>query len=609
MMSLGILAQEINNTAFGWGTCSDEKGAPYQLDGGWRNPNPKSIVLYASNGDDSEAILDAITNYDIVVLDGSKGDFLFSQRIFFPNICNRSILGRNNARLCTMWYITPELKAALETANLTQYSTASGTGGKLSNGEVVDEEQELHTRQLIIDYTGDQSESYRLSGIFELSNENENIIFRNLTFVGPGSVDVGGSDLLSDYGATHLWVDHCEFVDGMDANMDTGSREGSDQFITISWSKFRYTDRCFSHALSNGAWGRNNLQHITFAYNIWGEGCKSRMPSTSNCYIHLLNNYYNCCGNGNAINIHKNTHALVERNYAEKGVNEPFIPDYEDDIFFISRDNIGLGEYDNVCNTTKSLEVPYAYNRIPTVDVPSVLTGKYGAGATLPNDYFQLPEPPQTPDSPKLPYEQTIYAVAENETFISGTTINLPDISLTYGETGGLDFLPANIYPLNDIFSAYSPGNNVNGDQPKGTFYIFAPKKDGILTIAVKQNREKKLYIEENGIPLPEFNGITLDESHPKEYMFSLPVKTGAIYKLYCYGSKLGFYGFIFRWSDGPRGDVNGDGAINAGDIVYLVEMMIHPTDTGNPFADLNSDGVINEKDIEEIVRIIMTKK
>jgi hypothetical protein len=50
--------------------------------------------------------------------------------------------------------------------------------------------------------TGDEKEGYRKAGIFTL-NKCQNIIIRNLKFVGSGSVDVGGNDLISSTGAEH----------------------------------------------------------------------------------------------------------------------------------------------------------------------------------------------------------------------------------------------------------------------------------------------------------------------------------------------------------------------------------------------------------------------
>ena len=374
----------ISSNPFGWGTCSDLSGTSYNLDGGHRNPNPSTIVLYSSGGDDREFIRKAIESHDIIILDGSKGDFIVSETIKIYNLNNKTIVGRNNARICTQWYITPELKEVLERANLGQYSSASGTGGTLSNGVNVSEARELHTRQTIIDYMGDDMEAYRYSGVFQMNSTNENIIFRNLSLVGPGSVDVGGYDLISNYGGTHVWVDHCEFIDGMDGNLDSGKRDGSEQFVTYSWNIFRYTERSFSHPYSNGVgWNKGYLQYVTYAYNIWDTGCTGRMPLADWVYLHMLNNYYNVSGNYQTIAVNANSHALIEGNYAEATVKYPFTPGNYDDLFYNTRNNYGFGSYNNASNTQQSLDVPYSYKLIPTQDVPAMLRGIHGSGATL----------------------------------------------------------------------------------------------------------------------------------------------------------------------------------------------------------------------------------
>lgn len=392
----GDASSYISEKAFGWGTCSDVNGTPYVLDGGERAENPKTIVLTASGGDDYQAIINAIKANDIIYLDGSKGDFIVSKQMDIRGVSNKSIIGINGARLCTKWYVTPELKQQLIDANLDQYTTASGTGGTLSNGASVNEQRELKTRQLIIDITGDDSEAYRKSGFFAINSSNENIIFRNLIFQGPGSVDVGGADLISNNGATHVWIDHCEFIDGLDGNLDSGKREGSEQFVTYSWNIFRYTERSYSHPYSNGVgWSKGYLQYITYAYNIWGNGCEYRLPVADWVYIHILNNYYNCPGNSQAIGINDNSHALIEGNYVVEGVNNACVFGNSSDIFYLNRNNYGFQNYGDATNTEQNMEVPYQYPYIDVMQVPEVLTGKYGAGATI-DDLVQPKKEPMT---------------------------------------------------------------------------------------------------------------------------------------------------------------------------------------------------------------------
>ncbi|MBO7232413.1 MAG: hypothetical protein J6V16_04590, partial [Bacteroidales bacterium] len=196
------------NEPMGWVTCKSMTTAgDYNLTGGGTG---KSITLKASGGDDYNALKNAISGYSVIILDGSKGDFIISKAMEIKS-SNRTIVGINNARLCTKFYVTPEITKLMDDNNVKSLSTASGTGGTLSNGVSVGEARETKIRQLLIDYTGDSKESYRNSGIFSIKSCS-NIIIRNIDFAGPGSIDVGGSDLVSISGANHIWVDHCQFT-------------------------------------------------------------------------------------------------------------------------------------------------------------------------------------------------------------------------------------------------------------------------------------------------------------------------------------------------------------------------------------------------------------
>lgn len=148
----------------------------------------------------------------------------------------------------------------------------------------------------------------------------------------------------------------------------------------------------------------------------------------------------------------------------------------------------------------------------------------------------------------------TTYALNKDETIASGTTLDLKNISLTYGEAGGPDFKVTIEDHYNDVFKFYTPGNDVNGNREGGTFYVFEPEKDGELIICVRHNVVKPLYIEEDGTALPDYNGIAFEESHPSKYTMSIAVKAGSNYKLYCRGSKLGFFGFTFKWDNKTNG-------------------------------------------------------
>ena len=368
---------EALNAPFGWTNCSSlTSGDSYNTTGG---NNGTRVITLKSTGSDQSAIQNAIKQNDIVILDGSNGDFIVSSPVSFGGYSNRTVVGINGARICTKFYLTDEMKAALDKANVKSLSSSTGTGGTLSNGKTVDEKRELVTRQTLIDLTGDTSESYRNAGVFKISG-GSNIIVRNLKFVGPGPCDVGGQDLITCTGTTHLWVDHCEFTDGQDGNFDI--TQGAD-FVTVSWCTFGYTERAYDHMNTNlvGSSDSENKDklNVTFAFNIWGPGCNQRMPMARAGNIHLLNNYYNCAGASATVNPRKNSEFLIEGNYFETGVTK----------VFSQSDAIAYQFKDNTCKSATlpsgkgTVTMPYQYTAISSADVPALLTSATGAGATL----------------------------------------------------------------------------------------------------------------------------------------------------------------------------------------------------------------------------------
>ena len=71
------------------------------------------------------------------------------------------------------------------------------------------------------------------SGIL-LFEECYNIILRNLTFKSAGAYDIDGYDNFALSGSHHIWVDHCDFQDGVDGNFDIIC--GSDN-ISVTWCR------------------------------------------------------------------------------------------------------------------------------------------------------------------------------------------------------------------------------------------------------------------------------------------------------------------------------------------------------------------------------------
>ena len=144
------------------------------------------------------------------------------------------------------------------------------------------------------------------------------------------------------------------------------------------------------------------------------------------------------------------------------------------------------------------------------------------------------------------------YAVQEGDAHASGETVSVTAngkevATLTFGEEGGADFTAASADSHVDGFVAYTPGNGVNGNKAGGTFYTITPKYDGKMTVAVVLNSDKDFFVLENGTALPEYDAYRATEKYYGTFDFD--VKGGSSYKIYCAGSKLGFYGFNYSGS------------------------------------------------------------
>jgi pectate lyase len=388
-LTLAVVATDYDlNKPFGFCTRSSRTDAnsTYNVTGGgcYTYPLPSNftgkVIVLKSNGEDMKnSIQKAIKQNDVIIFDGSNGDFIVSSNVNVEGD-NKTLLGINNARLCTQWHITPEIITALNNAGVPHMNTHEG-GGILSNGQRVREEAEFTTRKMIIELTGDNTENYRKSGILRVAKEN--IIIRNITFVGPGSIDVGGNDLLSFNGAKHCWVDHCSFSDGMDGNFDITQ---SSDFNTVSWCTFSYTERSYMHQNTNliGYSDREptGFLNTTFAFNWWGQGCVQRMPMIRVGKIHMLNNYFSSTTATNCINPRKNSEVLIEGNYFEKGVRRYYS---QKDAISVTWADSNFAEEPNQSGTPFSvgttITIPYEYTVAPYADVP--VTVKKHAGATL----------------------------------------------------------------------------------------------------------------------------------------------------------------------------------------------------------------------------------
>lgn len=150
------------------------------------------------------------------------------------------------------------------------------------------------------------------------------------------------------------------------------------------------------------------------------------------------------------------------------------------------------------------------------------------------------------------------YALSEGDTFTSGQTVDVKNgdavvATITYGESGGADFKAAAANGSVEGYTAFTEGNGTNGNKAGGTFYTITPKVDAKIAVAVCLNADKAFYIEEDGTALEAYNGITVAAKYYGTYEFDATANKA--YKVYCAGSKLGFFGFDMTFTEGGSED------------------------------------------------------
>ncbi|MBR1414657.1 MAG: DUF5123 domain-containing protein [Prevotella sp.] len=145
------------------------------------------------------------------------------------------------------------------------------------------------------------------------------------------------------------------------------------------------------------------------------------------------------------------------------------------------------------------------------------------------------------------------YALVEGDAFTSGqiVEVKIDDAvvaTIQYGEEGGADFNAA-VADNNAAewgYTASTGGNGTNGNKAGGTFYTITPVYDGVVAAAVILNADKKFHLTVDGEQNPVFDNNTVSEKYYGPVEFN--VAAGKAYKFYCDGSKLGFYGFNYKF-------------------------------------------------------------
>lgn len=529
-------ADYFDGKPWGFATVSDPSGTAYNLDGGMRASQPKTIVLTSNGGDNASAIVSAINAYDIIVLDGSKGVFSIDAQMKIDKVKNKTIVGRNNATLATTFFLTQDDITYLKAQGLEKLSSTDQYTGTLPDGtSMTCDKRAFFTKKAMMELQHQKTGVYSLpnrAGIFEIQKDCENIIIRNITFQGPGAVDIDGVDLIYNAYATHLWIDHCTLIDSQDGALDTRGT-----YATYTWNKFYYTERSYSHAYTCGiGWSEDyaNPLRTTWGCNEWGKGCNRRLPQAGNSYIHLVNNYHNCVGNSVGMTINDHCKALVENNYAAIGVNSPLTGSGSERYVF-ARDN----SFSGGSNTVTEITMPYTYSKFDNKLVPSVLEGTHGAGATLDDAYFMPGTKKSTISAETFGfYESTTEALAGNNVSLpiknlvgarytlssdNPNVVSIDENNKVSAVGAGSATITATVE--DDVYGTFTANISVSVTAPSsyGTVKIWDFNKSGATIMSAiagtsewasdntNVNELKKEELKANGTVIPETEGLFFD--------------------------------------------------------------------------------------------------
>ncbi|AHJ96631.1 pectate lyase family protein [Hymenobacter swuensis] len=222
----------------------------------------------------------------------------------------------------------------------------------------------------------------------------KNVLLRNLVFEGPGAYDTDGWDNVTVDASTNVWVDHCEFRDGVDGNFDI---KNASDYITVSWTKFAYlkppkaggsggsNDHRYSNLIgsSDGATGDRGKLRITFARCWWAQGCVERMPRVRFGKVHLVNNLYNSSNSKSCVQGGFEADVRIQANVFENVGNA---------INLMDNKSTAVQEISNLFSNVSGTKVgngktaftpPYTVSVLAATSVKAAVTAANGAGATV----------------------------------------------------------------------------------------------------------------------------------------------------------------------------------------------------------------------------------
>lgn len=118
------------------------------------------------------------------------------------------------------------------------------------------------------------------------------------------------------------------------------------------------------------------------------------------------------------------------------------------------------------------------------------------------------------------------------------------DLSGTKEVTGKFDDANFKVRLTGKVNPDANPPKNDQTEPTSGMFVEFQPKVAGSITVAYKLGGNKTQYFVEDGVVIKEVPETTGSSAYN---LTEFPVKAGSTYYVYTGGSKMEFFGFIYK--------------------------------------------------------------
>lgn len=342
--------------------------------------------------------------------------------------------------------------------------------------------------------------------IGEISIHNQsNVIISNLNVKGawPVTMPEDGIDIENSH---HIWVDHVNVWDAPDGNLDI--KQGSD-YITVSWSKFWYTDSSHEHRLSNligSGTGHDDTDYgklnVTYHHCWFADNVGQRQPRLLYGKGHIYNNYYTSTKSSYCIGVGVYASALIENNYFN-GVNNPH-QFYETETYpatIVARGNaynntkgskhsgyrtgqseIRVADFDNP---------PYEYYLDDAEDIPKLVTNNAGPQNILEDGFISTDKPLITP----APVDNSdAQPITTKSPYLSDNPISYDEETDTYTYNG------QNSDGSNGALNIANPFSGLDLSEKFKVNALKYPDYDNGVTLSYW------VYIPSGGADVPVFN-------------------------------------------------------------------------------------------------------